>query len=87
MSADPKPLTAHFTPFYLLFNARRICAREWQRSPNWVLLARGVLRAALAVSDLLERYSRAVEWTPSERASMTCHCGDCKAFVRGGFKS
>jgi hypothetical protein len=28
---------AHFTPFYLLSNARRICSREYQRKPNWVL--------------------------------------------------
>lgn len=32
-----KPLTAHFTPFYLLANARRICATKYQREPNWVI--------------------------------------------------
>jgi hypothetical protein len=28
---------AHFTPFYLLANARRIVSREHARKPNWVL--------------------------------------------------
>lgn len=32
-----KSLTAHFSPFYLLSNARRICAREHKRNPNWAL--------------------------------------------------
>jgi hypothetical protein len=35
---DAKPLAhGHRTDFYLLANARRICKREYQRSPNWVL--------------------------------------------------
>lgn len=28
---------AHFTPFYLLANARRIASREYSQKPNWVL--------------------------------------------------
>lgn len=28
---------AHFTPFYLLANARRIVSREYSRKPNWAL--------------------------------------------------
>lgn len=31
---------SHFTPFYLLANARQICSREYQRQPNWVLAMR-----------------------------------------------
>ena len=34
-AVERKPLTAHFTPFYLLANCRRICSEEHQHTPNW----------------------------------------------------
>ncbi len=36
--AERKPLTAHFTPFYLMANARRIVPEIYnKRNANWVL--------------------------------------------------
>lgn len=61
------------------------------KSPRMVALAiwaaGAVLRPALALSGWFEAYAMSRPWTPSEHASMTCHCGDCLRYVRTGFKS
>lgn len=61
------------------------------RSPRGVVAAMRVAgwvrRAGIAVACALEGWALSFPWTDSERASMTCHCGDCLRYVRGGFKS